>query len=315
MSGDPVVLLATTKDPNGKLTVLSVDSDGQTAVRVNKVALTRTAAEALRRERSALQSIRTHLTALEDTIPQILQTFEGDRALVMSGLPGEPLTRRYHQWRHTRQPSRVRADFEAVGRWLAQMQALPTGPPAPVTMLAGVADVLSHRFRGWSQCDSALAGVAEVERRLQLAHTPRTVVHGDFWAGNVLLNNGVVSGVVDWEFSQLVGEPIHDIARFALTYSLYLDRHTKHGTRVRGHPGLRADRWGAGIRYAIHGEGWYPTLVHGFLRDGLSRLGAHALDVSDVLLAELATIAAESDDDDFALAHIQLFTTLADERP
>jgi hygromycin-B 4-O-kinase len=46
----------------------------------------------------------------------------------------------------------------------------------------------------------------------------RSLVHGDFGSNNVLVHQGVVSGVLDWELA-LVGDPLYDvgIARFWAT--------------------------------------------------------------------------------------------------
>ena len=78
------------------------------------------------------------------------------------------------------------------------------------------------------------------------------------------------TGVVDWEDADLRGEPVRDLIRFAIAYALYLDRGTRPGRRVRGFPGLRASRWGAGIGFGINGSGWFPELFRGFVRDGLA---------------------------------------------
>lgn len=47
----------------------------------------------------------------------------------------------------------------------------------------------------------------------------RALVHGDFGSNNLLVNDGVVSGVLDWE-SAMVGDPLHDVAntRFWATH-------------------------------------------------------------------------------------------------
>ena len=105
------------------------------------------------------------------------------------------------------------------------------------------------------------------------------------------------------------------MARFALSYSLYLDRHTRPGRRVAGHPGLRADGWGAGIRHAITGQGWFGDLVRGFVEIALGRLGAPARLWRDTLLAGLAEIAATADHPDFAARHRDLLLQLISEVP
>ena len=44
--------------------------------------------------------------------------------------------------------------------------------------------------------------------------------HGDFWAQNLLMNDGGEVGVVDWERFDAVGSPFEDIFHFPLTYGL-----------------------------------------------------------------------------------------------
>ena len=108
---------------------------------------------------------------------------------------------------------------------------------------------------------------------------------------------------------------MRDLIRFAIAYALYLDRGTKPGRRVRGFPGLRASRWGAGIGFGINGSGWFPELVRDFVRDGLSRLGAPPELWRDAVLAGVAEVAARADDSGFAGAHLALFRQLSTAQP
>jgi hypothetical protein len=116
--------------------------------------------------------------------------------------------------------------------------------------------------------------------------------------------------VVDWEMAGLGAGAARDLARFVIAYSMYLDRHTRAGSTVAGHRGLRAGVWGAGVEYAMKGTGWYPGLVRDFMREGLERLGVPGHCWRDVLLADLAAIAAEADHAGFALNHLMLFRRL-----
>jgi hypothetical protein len=138
-------------------------------------------------------------------------------------------------------------------------------------------------------------------------------VHGDFWAGNLLMTGGEVTGVVDWASGEMSGDPLRDVARFALSYSLYLDRHTRHGRPVSGHPGLRADGWGAGIRYAIAGQHWFGEVVRDFVAGALTSLGGPAALWRDVLYAGIAEIAVTADHPDFAVRHRDLLLELISE--
>ena len=79
---------------------------------------------------------------------------------------------------------------------------------------------------------------------------------------------------------------------------------------MAGHPGLRAGPWGAGVAYAVRGTGWYPELAQGLLADGLRRFGVPPESWRDVLLAEIACVAAEADHPEFARNHLHLLRRL-----
>jgi hypothetical protein len=205
----------------------------------------------------------------------------------------------------------VRTDFAAAGDWLTRLHGTGGNGQASVAdMLEGVPEVLGRRFCGQPGTDADLADLAALRARLAGHSTPQSVVHGDFWLGNLLVAEGRVRGVVDWEHARLTGSPVRDLARFATSYALYLDRHTRPGRQVAGHRGLRAGPWGAGVEYAIDGAGWFPDLVRSFVMSGLKRLGASPSCWRDVLLADLATTAATADQHEFALNHLLLFRHL-----
>ena len=179
-------------------------------------------------------------------------------------------------------------------------------------MDGGSIAILRRRFADDPNRDRILARLEAVYARLRMSKTPRTAVHGDFWFGNLLLVDDEISGVIDWESGSGSGEPVRDLVRFALTYALYLDRHSAPGHRVAGHPGLRAGAWGSGIDYAINGQGWFPNLFQDFVRNGLARVGADPDCWRDAVLAGIAEVAAGADHLDFAWQHWQLFDSLSE---
>ena len=210
-------------------------------------------------------------------------------ALITRGVPGTPMLADYHLWRHVARRRKVTADFTAAAAWLAALQSTPTGPPAPVFADVSVPDRL-----------------APVLAPLTALTLPRTISHGDYWLGNILLTKGRVTGVVDWEAGEIVGEPLRDVARFVLSYALYLHRHTAGGRRVAGHAGLRATGFGPGILYVLQGGGWFPTLAREFVSDALQRLGAPRTHWRAVLIAGVADVIATADDPRFAQEHLDL---------
>ena len=73
------------------------------------------------------------------------------------------------------------------------------------------------------------------------------------------------------------------------------------------------DGWGAGIRHAIAGQGWFGGLVRTFVTTALTRLGAPATLWREVLLAGLAEVAVTADHPDFAVRHRDLLLRLVSE--
>ena len=82
-------------------------------------------------------------------------------------------------------------------------------------MLDGVAEVIARRFGGQHGADADLADLAALRGRLAGHRAPQSMVHGDFWPGNLLVDRGRVLGVIDWEHARLTGSPARDLARFA----------------------------------------------------------------------------------------------------
>jgi aminoglycoside phosphotransferase len=318
VAGMETVVVALSKDPNAKVTLLLIPRGSTRPTLAVKVPTTRGAEATILAERRVLEELQTRLpAAMLATIPTIakLPDAQGGAALVTSALPGSPMRTRYHAWRHLARARAVSDDFKAVERWLARFQSATAGASEPVDMDNGSIAALRRRFADDLHLDGMLAILGAIHARLRTSKTPRTVVHGDFWFGNLLLVREEISGVIDWESGSSWGEPVRDLVRFALTYALYLDRHSKPGHRVAGHRGLRAGAWGSGIEFAVNGDGWFPDLFRSFVRDGLARLGADPTCWREAVLAGLAEVAATADHLDFARLHWQMFERLTESAP
>jgi len=272
------VVVAMSKDENPKTTVLVFQGREHRPSIVAKVARTGIASASVHREAAALSRIATlDRTLLGDTVPRLidLRSVAGGAVLVTTACPGRPMSIPYHQWRHTASPTLVGADFVDAATWLRQLSALVVrDTPLPVEPTSDVTEdpggLPGRVARRWP--DDRLAAEATEwarENTLALEQDGTTVVHGDFWCGNVLRSARRVSGVVDWEHSGW-GDPLRDRVRFALSYALYLDRHTPRGGRVVGHPGLVAGTWGDPIRYAVLADSWFPVMVRDFVGEGLA---------------------------------------------
>lgn len=317
--GGPVACLSLSKDPDAKIVLLLFRPGEDRPARVAKLPTTDAGSKRVEREAGQLGNLECrNLGPITSTIPRLIATVEhlGRPVLVTSALPGSPMLAEYHKWRHTARPATVAADFAAANRWLSALhQHTACGAVDLASALDGVGAAISRRFAGDAATGEVADRIAALQSRLAGLSIAGSVVHGDFWAGNLLVAAGRICGVIDWEESRPHGLQVCDIARFAVTYSLYLDRHTRPGRAVPGHPGLRADRWGAGVEYALEGSGWYPSMVRLFVNRSLERLGVHARCGRDVLLADLVTEAAHTNHPGFAREHLQLFRRLASQEP
>lgn len=307
------VLLSMSKDPDAKLTFLATSGSGLRERVAVKVPTTPRASSAVQAEGRMLVAIRRlPLGTIRDTIPRYVES-TGDVAstvLVSTAVPGTPMSVAYHGWLHTARRDLVRADFRRVGDWLRAFQQQTCGPTVPLRWAAGVRDDVTGRWDGHPDLPAALGRLAIAEEMLRDLMLPTAAVHGDFWFGNVLVTGDEVSGVIDWESGALVGCPLRDLARFALSYCLYLDRHTRPGHRVLGHPGLRRSGFGAGVRYGLLGSSWFSATVRDFLASGLEDLGLPRGLWYAVALVGLGEVAATANDETFGSDHLGLLARL-----
>jgi aminoglycoside phosphotransferase len=311
-SGLRALVVGTSKVPNAKITVLLISQDTRRPELALKLPTTDAARTAVRAETAMLLELDRVAPDIMTTVPRVVGDveFHGRRGVVMTAVHGTPMSTFYARNRHTANPPRVTADFAAVDRWLAALQRGTAAHLAPLEMDSGIGARLAQRFADDDRIEETVERLGEICGRLRSNLVPRTAVHGDLWISNVLLSEGAVSGVVDWEDGEPRGEPVRDLVRFAIAYALFLDRYTKAGRRVRGHPGLRVGTWGAGVEYALGGQGWFPDIVRGFLRVGLARLGADESLWRDAALAGIAELAALTDDPAFARPVLALFQRL-----
>ena len=312
--GGRFACLAMSSGSDARLTVVLFPPGQDRPAYVAKVPMTDAGARRVAQEAALLGDLELRgLGPVSDTIPHIVTMVEhlGRPVLVTNALPGRNMFAAHHSREHTRRPVAVAADFAAARLWLGALHRdTARGHTDLASMLDGATAAIVSRFGSDLATATDLRYISDLRGRLAGHQIVRSVVHGDFWAGNILVDDGRVRGVISWENSRPEGPAVLDLVRFVLTYSLYLDRHTLPGHRVRGHPGLRAGRWGAGIEYALAGGGWYPGLARHFLAEGLEQLGAPGECGRDVLLAGLVIAAAWADHRGFAREHLLLFRRL-----
>lgn len=307
------VVLNTSKDPDAKTTMLLFWPGSGFPWAAAKLPSTPRSRLAVRREAGFLLEVHTRFSGdVLRTVPRRLTAFEAGLpadAMLVDALDGVPLSVDYCRPGHLRSAAAVAGDFGCVARWLADLHVATAQPPAPVELGRDVLERLADRFAG----DPAAARVRDrlepAAARFAELRCPKTVVHGDLWFGNVLVEGGRVSGVVDWESADVTGDPLRDVARFALSYALYLDRGTRAGRPVRGHA-FAATEWGAGIRYLLSGVGWFPSLASNFVADAMKRLGMEPALWHELLLLGLAEVAAGADNDEWAQRHLRLLDRL-----
>lgn len=307
--GTRCVVLTLSRDEHPKGVVMLFADEAQTPSLAVKVGLTPVSAEAVRAEAEALHRLAWLDADLVDgTVPRVVELREvtDGAVLVTTACPGAPMAVRYHQWRHTASPDVVQADFDAASGWLRRLDALPPLSIDP----ADWAGRLCDRWPG----DPALEPAAQVawalEPKLAVDWAPG-VMHGDFWCGNTLQVGARITGVIDWEHSAVGGDPLRDRVRFALSYALYLDRHTRAGHRVRGHVGLVAGEWGAGVRHVLIDNCWCAQVVTEFIGEGLAQRQQPRAWWRDAMLLGLAEVAVLSDESEFARHHLRLLAELA----
>ncbi|EWT01755.1 hypothetical protein N865_07670 [Intrasporangium oryzae NRRL B-24470] len=304
-----LTVVAMSRDDNPKAVVMVTPERGGPPVLAVKVALTAGAAGAVRAEAGALRRIEAIDPGLVGgTVPRLLELHDSPDAtlLVTTASSGRPMLVEYHGWRHTGRRRTVEADFRDADEWLGQLFGLEHPTAAQPAWDAA----LAARWPGDAVGESAAAACKGAQDRLSGLLRPAHVVHGDFWCGNVLRSAGRVTGVVDWEHAAFGADPVWDRVRFALAYTLYLDRHTVAGRAVFGHAGLTSGRWGEPLRYLLRSRGWYRDLVASFVeadRTGPSRYPGWW---RDAVLVGIAQVAATSDEDGFALEHARLLVEL-----
>ncbi len=186
------------------------------------------AASALKREGEALADVRRRLPAeMRETVPEPLAHVADDEAelLGLCFLPGKSV---YGDMRNRLFPSgRVEAHMEAASGWLARFHEATAGGgarldpgrdlPSPRQLRE---TILGAGERGALGADPELRWYRRLQEELARRPLPLSAIHGDFWARNLLLGDGPLPAVVDWEHFRPQGNPAADLFHFPLTYGL-----------------------------------------------------------------------------------------------
>ncbi|MFN8440343.1 MAG: phosphotransferase [Caldilineaceae bacterium] len=100
---------------------------------------------------------------------------------------------------HAIHPAHVALDFLPKQRYSL--------PPRPAQLDETLSEGrIRHALAGWDPRHHA---------------NPPTLLHGDYWPGNILWQNGTLAAVIDWEDAQF-GDPLADVAncRFELAWTV-----------------------------------------------------------------------------------------------
>jgi SAM-dependent methyltransferase len=201
---------------------------------------------AVRREADNLELVfRAVGGALQQTLPRPLGLHVvGDSEVALQTVvPGRHLVAETAAERLSRRMLRRQLDLtfswsaslqEASGRWVIVDDDLVDATLVPLVRSA--VSMLGDDERVAALLDRA------IEHARALSGTPirMSVAHGDYWAGNILIQAGRVSGVVDWERASLDELPIWDPVKAVMDAAYHLDRY--RSVPRSGPEGL--PRWG-----------------------------------------------------------------------
>lgn len=109
----------------------------------------------------------------------------------------------------------LRATLDGLARQLAQIHSAPVGADLRALLPDRARSVAEFVASTPPAADETI-GESEIRAALSARPPPSptnapVLLHGDFWAGNVLWREGRIVGVIDWEDAAL-GDPLYDLA-------------------------------------------------------------------------------------------------------
>jgi hypothetical protein len=244
---------------------------------------------ALHREAATLERVRGALRGpVLDTVPRSfgVHRIDGTEVLLQTVVPGRhlvaetasrPLSAGLLASQLELMFSWSRRLQDGSERWTVVDDALIDETLVPLAEAAVDATADAH-------VESLLSRALDAARALRGTAIRRCVVHGDFWAGNVLVERDEVTGVVDWERAEIDGLPIWDPVKCVLDAAYHLDRYRRVPRRGRAAlprwgdlgpwEGIADPRCGVGFRAATVDPSWLSelarrSLIEAFLAAGI----------------------------------------------
>jgi aminoglycoside phosphotransferase (APT) family kinase protein len=195
---------------------------------------TRDAATRARHEFDVLTRLRGVMPE-NATVPRALQLDEARGALVIERATGAALDTMIGEGKRRAEAAEILSGpLRRTGAWLRAMQDATSSEADRRQVLEaqvalGVSDaetVYDGRMR-----DRVVARLRQLGGTLGSRSGPVTGHHGDFWPGNVFLDEARVQ-VIDFEGFR-DGLPMEDVAYFLLQLELLLPRHRRHLAKLR----------------------------------------------------------------------------------
>jgi phosphotransferase family enzyme len=232
---------------------------------------------ALHRESETLERVLAQVRGpIRDSLPRPLGSpaIAGTDVVLQTVVPGRHLVARTATRRLTR--SRLRRQFETMFAWSTGLQeASGRWTVVDDELLERTLVPLSRAALDALGDDDAVRGLLDraIDHARLLRGTPvrLAVVHGDYWAGNVLVDGARVTGVVDWERAEVAGLPVWDPFKAVMDAAYHLDRYRDVPRRgpaampgwgsLGPWEGIADARCATGVRAVLDGAGWFSHLA------------------------------------------------------
>jgi hypothetical protein len=204
--------------------VLVVAVDSPQAELVVKIATSQAASAGLNRHADLLAWLEPELGASPSAalLPRVLQraTYRNERVVIETALPGSVATG--HTADRRPDPQVTAAALTAIAEIHSSTAASTVVDQAMLGRWVDEPLGYLRRLSTWAAPPAALDRLAQtLHESLAGRQVTAAVVHGDFWAGNVLIRSAdagpEVTGIVDWENARRVGLPDTDVVHWWLT--------------------------------------------------------------------------------------------------
>jgi hypothetical protein len=226
----------------------------------------------LQREEAALQHVSDAVTApIRVSLPRPLGVHRIDDVDVQlqTGVPGHHLVARTASTRL--RPPRVADQLDTVLSWCLELQGASAHERVVddrliAERLVPLAAAAVTALGGDPRVSAFLDRTLDQAGGLEGTSLPMVVAHGDYWAGNILVERDRVVGVVDWERATTDDLPIWDPLKAVGSTAYHLDRYRTIPRRGGGKlpdwgdmgtwAGTADPRFATGFRAAFVQPGW-----------------------------------------------------------